>query len=1601
MNFRLLCRRAIRRVSCRGCFGNFGRGRMPASLLLAFTVLLAGFAAATVAQIIKVQPNFQPESSPSQADEDPYGVYLPTDRTLSRGMSRARERLNDGEYNEALAFLQQILDRDEDTFLDDAQAAETRRGLKASARDLIAGLPKAGREMYQLLHEANARRQLESAIDSGNRDELARVVRRYFLTPPGYEAAIVLAQLEFDRGHPLTAAHLYDELLSDSTAAAAFEPQLSLLAAVSWTAANQPQRAAAALRSLAENYPNTELELAGKKVALPRTNSEEALITWLHDSVGIPRSAGSPSNDWLTQRGDPSRNASYAGGAPHLSARWQSRVVNDPRFENFLTSRQQQSEQQGVAPITAARPIAAGNVVLMRTPQNVVALDWQTGKRIWETREEESSARDQMLSEFMSGNPDEFAQVRHPLEQRVWDDTLTMSLASDGERVFSLSGMALAERPEQTAWGVGPAFGGQYDLTASPTNRLTAYELPTEGKLAWEIDGASATGELAGAFFLGPPVAVDGSLYVIAEVRGAVYLLALDPATGKLDWRQQLVGLEQGITLDPERRTNSATPSFGAGMLVCPTTAGMVVAIDAIRREFAWVYRYPRQVDAFTNLRQGGWQGRVDGPMARSNNQWIDGSAVIVDGKVLLTPPESAEIHCLDLASGKLLWKKPRDKSIYLAGIDQGVVLLVGADAVSALQLADGTPAWDKERVELPAGVLPSGFGYLSDGSYYLPLTSGQVIAVNMLDGSVTGAVDSRQPTSVGNLICHRGSIISQSALYLDKFEQIDVLRERATQALATNPRDAAAIRDLAEIRRLEGSLAEAVPMLKQAYEIDPNDSLTRDMLADVLLEALATDYNAHRGDLELLRKIIFRPQQQVELLRIDALGRDDSGQRMEAFAAYLRLAEVTATSPTLLAIGPEHEARSDQWIRAQINTLWNDASTDERDEILKQLDQQKATWSKPPTVSELRSYLSHFGGLPGSEEVRLQLARELVSRNEPLEAELELMRLDESPEASTRAATAALFIEWLIKQGRLDEANELVGRFAENWAKEATIEGKSPQAWLEVWTPKLASANSPRFAWPRGRATVDELTPTPANRRDVTRRAQNDSQLGLRRLRLEQANGPPLGPSQWFIAQDNSRVVGHDALGKQVFRFNAPRNSAMRRFAGNEMVQAAQLGDLLVVTLGGQILALDSSERANRDNSEIVWQAYPAGRYPLAFERKNRRNGKIAYHRWSKRLRLPGSANLLVAGLGPVTPNGVVFQEQQRLRCVDPLSGETLWSRDDVPMGSELFGDGKFVVAANVDEGTTQVIDMVDGELVATRDLPAIPWLLTSARNVAQLLDETVDAKPRKVLRILDGVTGDKVFEADYDPKVEMTTIEPDSIVVIEPSGKFQLVDVRSGGIRFEHSLTLTVTPRSISTLTSGDQLFVCIGGAPRRQSLLSIGTADYPLVDGQVYAFDLRDGQPLWPGPALIEQRGIALTQPSDIPILVFIDRLSKRDAGGQSNNSRLLCLDKATGATVYRNDALPDTSNSSFRIETNIEESPTVNIAMSTKTIRLTFTDQPRSPEPPANELVEAPRQSLGRGLWSVTKQMGSALQDALRERAGLNSETDPFDQPDDDD
>ena len=156
--------------------------------------------------------------------------------------------------------------------------------------------------------------------------------------------------------------------------------------------------------------------------------------------------------------------------------------------------------------------------------------------------------------------------------------------------------------------------------------------------------------------------------------------------------------------------------------------------------------------------------------------------------------------------------------------------------------------------------------------------------------------------------------------------------------------------------------------------------------------------------------------------------------------------------------------------------------------------------------------------------------------------------------------------------------------------------------------------------------------------------------------------------------------------------------------------------------------------------------------------------------------------------------------------------------------------------------------------------------------------------------------------------------------------------------------------------------------------------------MINGPVYAFSLKTGEPLWPGPAIIRNRGVVLSQPEDVPFLVFADRQTIRDAtSGGGTQLRLLCLDKQTGQTVYRNEALPDTSPTRFRVRGETDSRPSVAVEMSAGKIQLTMTDRPRPPQPPANDDLEAPREIVERGLRGSASGSGSALRGALEKPA----------------
>ena len=320
--------------------------------------------------------------------------------------------------------------------------------------------------------------------------------------------------------------------------------------------------------ALKKKYANSTIRVADKKVKL-FTDDKQA-VEWLTAQLGNPpQIAAEESDNWELYRGNAARNASCAGGIPLLNPRWRVSTTTHPILEKALADLRQQYIEQGVTLMPAMHPLAVGNLILMPTARDVLAVDLDSGKRLWPIRGSSDSSLEQLLnSPNGAGGMRIDVQTNPWLTERFWWDATRGTLASDGRQVYLIKDLGSNAggnpMPANAAVQMFRRRGMNVPTDQSISNKLFACELKTQGKLKWEVGGPSGEEEpkLAGAFFLGPPLPLQDKLYVLAEIKGEIKLCVLDAATGHLDWSQQLAAVETNIQQDPLRRLVGLLPQL-------------------------------------------------------------------------------------------------------------------------------------------------------------------------------------------------------------------------------------------------------------------------------------------------------------------------------------------------------------------------------------------------------------------------------------------------------------------------------------------------------------------------------------------------------------------------------------------------------------------------------------------------------------------------------------------------------------------------------------------------------------------------------------------------------------------------------------------------------------------------------------------------------------------------------------------------------------------------------------------------------------------------------------------------------------------------------
>jgi len=1612
-------------------------GRMAVAI-----ALLLGGSAMVPAQPLGPAVPFGGLVAPGMDNTSAADIFPPPDRKLLLWLDKAKELLKEEYYEAAVGYLGRILEEPGDYFFQPDRNLSIYASLKSEAWRLIGQMPRKGREFYELQYGPGARRLLQEAVAAADMAGLAEVSRRFFHTEAGYEATFLLGLHHFDHAEPLAGALALQRLRDATPSADRFEPTLSLTLASCWLKTGAPEKAQEVLAALARQQRDGSVGIAGKRAALFARQGEAARrLTGL---IGPQLPITAMAQRWIMFCGNPARNASVVGSTPLLNRRWAvtgTEATEGLRELQRSYLERGVPLLPGLHPLAVDdvvllrndRQLVAvdflkdGKLKWFLSPDDASPGMGSAFSSVTSHPPTLVDLQSRMCHDTTYGTMSSDGRQVFSVEAAdlAWDPSSPRTV------VIGARSTAMPYAPYNYLVATDVRNGKRKWILGGPTEPDSLDCRP------WPLAGTYFLGPplpLMGKLYVLAETKDEIRLLVLDPRK-----LTRDPHHAHVLWEQRLAVVEQRAMSDLSRRRSGVSPSYADGILVCPTSTGAIVAVDLSTQSLLWGFPYKcKKVSTSSRAMFVGPGGVVRYSTAPPTTDcWSDGSVRIAEGAVLVTPIESDWLYCLNLLDGRPRWNYPREDHLYLACVHQGKAILVGRNEVRGLSLhetVEGTekgpeaeplraqiaqrtllyetmsgsqaaliksridalkkqleavpdvkvlrpkPAWNGQPVALPEGSVPSGRGTLAGDEYYLPLSSAEIVAIDLRTGKIVRRSKSRDGKIPGNLICYKGCVISQGLDGVEAFYQADAAREVIARLGPDNPES---LTLEGELLWDEGKHAEAVDRFRRAFKLG-GDLRTRGLLRDALLEGLREQFAVHRHAAEEIEQLLDTPEQRAAFVRLMATGLRRAGEWRAALEEYLKLIDPQHDLYAMEEVTKSHSVRRDRWIRAQLAALRAEAG-DEASDIDEPIAALFQAALDAPDNLALRRFVDCFGDSASGPEARRVLALRLKDAGKLLQAEMMLWYDRKSPDRAIAAAATAELAGLLRESKRPEDAARCYRRLDEAFADVVCLDGKTGKELVEALPEDSDVAQALRrdLRWPVGKVDVGPLQPLTSSR------------PGRYPVVLEGEPGPFF--AETTIRFDNSTrnsqgrtvptICGWNSLGTEQWRtplVDAGSTPTLRYDL--KRLHARACGHLLLVSTGYSIVAVDPLGSTTGGGPKLLWRREtpdvrltPDAIYQIQI-RQAALGNPFSYNM---------SSRPAIGALGPVTRRYVCFQQGGKLTAADPLTGETLWVQRYVAPGGFLFGDDQYVFALAPDKDEAAVYRALDGEPLGKRKVPRVKMAASLPPGVAHgnfvpFAQDCLATLGRRVLlwQMSDGRFQLQLFDAweqkpvwpprEFTARAKVCVAGRDAVGVFEPDGRFVLVALPDGRTIVDTKLNPQQQLTDITLFRSGDQYVLITNGEARSsraymQPIRTVPADLYKTIGlGWVYSFDL-EGKPVWPEPVKIENQQFAAYLPSRLPVLAFFYQTYR--GSPLRYEITLECLDKRTGRRIPF-EKLPQMTTPLQLV--GDPESDTVEVHLGGRKVTMTFTDQPW-PAPKVKDQTSIDRAKTGRALATALKQV----------------------------
>ena len=191
-------------------------------------------------------------------------------------------------------------------------------------------------------------------------------------------------------------------------------------------------------------------------------------------------------------------------------------------------------------------------------------------------------------------------------------------------------------------------------------------------------------------------------------------------------------------------------------------------------------------------------------------------------------------------------------------------------------------------------------------------------------------------------------------------------------------------------------------------------------------------------------------------------------------------------------------------------------------------------------------------------------------------------------------------------------------------------------------------------------------------------------------------------GPAGPFFQEMNvtlepqqQTIVGQDGLGNERFKAVLHEAGSRRVYGWNgvngfnnpALNYVSVNGNLLMLWMGHQVLAIDTL-RTGEGGGRVLWSQELNEQLPGMQAAQGFHQIPINVPWGLPRFVAKDAYGRSIGSMGPVQFDGVCFQRFRELICTDPLTGDVMWSRKNVPVGSDVFGDEEMLIVAPPEGG-------------------------------------------------------------------------------------------------------------------------------------------------------------------------------------------------------------------------------------------------------------------------------------------------------------------------